>query len=121
MKLLPSGNPIPRTKKLRSETEYITGTEIGKTFPTTITTTIDMQPMELDPSITDITMENIPNILISDNNDKILITVRQPYRSTSWVWTFTKKGKIQVRWQIPFVNVDYGRIQCMDEDKNAKM
>ena len=47
--------------------------------------------MELDPSITEITTENIPNILIPDNNDKILITVRQPFRSTSWIWTSTKK------------------------------
>ena len=76
--------------------------------------------MELDPSITEITTENIPNILIPDNNDKILITVRQPFRSTSWIWTSTKKGRIQVRWQIPFVDVDYGRTRCMDGDKKCQ-
>ena len=76
--------------------------------------------MELDPSITEITTENIPNILIPDNNDKILITVRQPFRSTSWIWTSTKKGRIQVRWQIPFVDVDYGRRRCMDGDKKCQ-
>ena len=76
--------------------------------------------MVLDPSITDITTDNIPNILIPGNNDEILIAVRQPYRSTSWVWTSTKKGRIQVRWQIPFVDVDYCRTQCMDEDKKCQ-
>ena len=110
-----------QNEETTSETEYTTGTEIGKTFATTIITTIYPQPMELNPSITDITTENIPNILIPNNNDKILITVRQPYRSTSWVWTSMKKGRRQVRWQIPFFDVDYGRTQCMDGDKNAKM
>ena len=67
--------------------------EIGKIFPTTITTTIEPQPIELDPSITEITTENIPNKLIPDNNDKISITERQPFRSTSWIWSSTKKRK----------------------------
>ena len=33
---------------------------------------------------------------------------------------YKKKGRIQVRWQIPFVDVDYGRTQCMDEDKKCQ-
>jgi len=94
--------------------------EIGKIFPTTITTTIEPQPIELDPSITEITTENIPNILIPDNNDKILIKVRQTFRYTSWIWTSTKKGRIQVRWQIPFVDIDYGGTKRMNGDKKCQ-
>ena len=30
------------------------------------------------------------------------------------------KGRIQVRWQIPFVDTDYGRTQCMDGDKKCQ-
>ena len=53
-------------------------------------------------------------------NDENLITVRQPWQSTSWLWTSTKKGRIQVRWQIPFVETDYGRTQCMDGDRKCQ-
>ena len=84
-------------------------------------TTTDPQPIELDTLMSEITTETIPSVLIPNNNDDILITVRQPFRSTSWIWTSTKKGRIQVRWEIPFIDTDYGRTQCMDGDKNAKM
>ena len=103
-----------------AETEYTPITELEKTFPTSNPTTTDPQPVEIDTSMSEIITETVPSVLIPNNNDEILKTVRQPYRSTTWIWTSTKKGRIQVRWQIPFVDTDDGRIQCLDGDKKCQ-
>ena len=76
--------------------------------------------MELDASVSEITTEVIPNILIPNNKDEILLTVRQKVRSTSWIWTSSGKGRVQVRWQIPFVDTDYGRTHCFEGDRNCQ-
>ena len=70
--------------------------------------------------MSEITTETIPSVLILNNNDEILIAVRQPYISTYWIWTSTKKGRIQLRWQTRFVDTDYGRTQFMDGDKKCQ-
>ena len=70
--------------------------------------------------MSEITTETIPGVLMPIKNDEILITVRQPWQSTSWFWTSTKKGRIEVTWQLPFVETHYGRTQCMDGDKKCQ-
>ena len=65
------------------ETEYTPTIEEEETFPTSNPTTTDPQPIELDTSMSEITTETIPSVLIPNNNDEILITVRQPNRSTT--------------------------------------
>jgi len=94
MKQQPSNT---QNKETTAKTEYTPKTEVEETFPTSNPTTTDPQPIELDTSISEITKETIPSLLTPNNNDKILITVRQPYRSTNWIWTSTEKGRIQVR------------------------
>ena len=102
------------------ETEHTPITEVEETFPSSNPTTTDPQPIELDTSISEITTSTIPGVLMPIKNDEILITVRQPWQSTSLIWTSTKKGRIQVRWQIPFVETDYGRTECVDGDKKCQ-
>ena len=102
------------------ETEHAPITEVEETFPSSNPTTTDPQPIELDTSISEITTSTIPGVLMPINNDEILITVRQPWQSTSRIWTSSKKGRIQVRWQIPFVETDYGRTRCVDGDKKCQ-
>ena len=77
------------------ETEHTPITEVEETFPSSNPTTTDPQPIELDTSISEITTSTIPGVLMPIKNDEILITVRQPWQSTSWIWTSTKKGRIQ--------------------------
>ena len=129
MKQLPFGNPILKTRKLhpklnipqqQPKLNIPQHSKWKKHSPHQLSTTTDKQPIELDTSISEIIKETIPSVLIPNDNDEILITVRQPFRSTSWIWSSTKKGRIQVRWQIPFVDVDYGRTQCMDGDKKCQ-
>ena len=102
------------------ETELTPITEMEETFPTSNPPFTDPQPIELDTSISEITTEIAPSVLVPSRNDKILITVRQPYRSTSLIWTSKKKGRIEVRWQIPFVDTDYSRTECMEGDKKCQ-
>ena len=102
------------------ETDLTPKIEMEETFPTSNPPFTDPQPIELDSSISEITTEIVPSVLVPSRNDKILITVRQPYRSTSLIWTSSKKGRIQVRWQIPFVDTDYSRTECMEGDKKCQ-
>ncbi|XP_065570512.1 protein sly1 homolog [Artemia franciscana] len=57
-----------------SKTEYTPTTDMEEAFPTAIPAATDPQPMELDASISEITTKTIPNLLIPNNNDEILIT-----------------------------------------------
>ena len=106
------------------ESEHTPITEMEETFPTSNFPITNPQPIELDTSMSEITTETVPSVLIPNRNDEILITVRQPYRSTSLIWTSTKRGRIRVRWQNPFVDTDYGRTgmhgrgqkKCQDEN-----
>ena len=103
-----------QNKETTSETEYTPTTDMEDTLPTTIPETTEAQPMMLDTLISEITAEAIPDALIP-NNDKILIKVR----STSWTWTSSRRGRVSVKWKIPFVNTDFCRTQCMDGDTNC--
>ena len=73
---------IPHSKrKTTSNTKYAPSTDMEDIFINTVPHT-DPQPMELDTSISDTTTEIIPDVLRLDENNKILITVRHPVRST---------------------------------------
>ena len=102
-----------QNEETTSETEYATTANMEDTTPATT----EPQPMEMDTSISEITTKTIRDLLIPNNNDNILITIRQPVRLTRWVWTSSRKGWVQVRWKIPFVDTDYGRPQCTDGKK----
>jgi len=83
-----------QNEETTAETEYTPITEVEETF----STNTDPQPIELDTAISEIITQTIPCVLMQNNNDEILIAIRQPYRCTSWIWTSTKRGRLQVRW-----------------------
>ena len=91
-----------QNEETTSETEYTTTTNMEDTIPATT----EPQPMEIDTSISEITTKTIPDVLIPKHNDNIMITIRQPVRSTRWVRISSRKGWVQVRWEIPFVDTD---------------